>query len=56
MEYSYSVRIEAGAVVLEVEVSARNPGHAAYLAGKKAEGELSPRSLETAEVTGLTKI
>jgi hypothetical protein len=56
MEYDYAVKIEAGAVVLDYEVTARNPGHAVYLAGKKAEGELSPRSLETAEVTGLRKI
>lgn len=56
MEYSYLVRIEAGAVVLDYEVTARNPGHAVGLAGKKAEGELSPRSLETAEITGFRKV
>lgn len=42
MEYSYSVRVEAGAVVLEYEVTARNPGHAAYLAGKKPRVNLAP--------------
>ena len=29
MEYDYAVKIEAGAVVLDYEVTARNPSHAA---------------------------